>query len=285
MKKMTQVLAIAAMSFGLSSVAMAEKGEPLVVTSGSDGGTYYGVFGKNLTGLLNQRGYRSALIESKGSVHNLERVASGEAHVGFTQSDALGAYLNGSPNAPIEIMGSLGQECMYLAANVDGPVDSEDDLADSSVKIAVGPDGSGSAATWDYMRILEEGYKQAQTDYVGGMRAVSQLISGQYDAFLWVTSPGNLNHEFIRAVVGNDQIDFVDVDDWDLNDELPNGQQVYTFNDDVVVEEGMFNDTEISTACMDVLVIANSNVSDDALEDMATMLVMDKTRITGGIQN
>lgn len=285
---MTKVCTAAVTALALSacsvSGAMADDGETLVVTSGAEGGTYYGVFGRNMTSLLKQRGYDSSLVESAGSVENIERVASGEAQIGFTQSDALGGYLQKNPTAPIEIMGSLGQECMYVATNTSGPVDGEDDLGNKEVRIAVGEDGSGSAATWDYMRMLEESYKNAQTDYVGGMRAISQLISGQYDAFLWVTSPGNLNHEFLQAVKANEGIDFIDVNDWSLNDELPNGQKVYTFNDDIVVAKGMFNDYEIETACMDVLIVANGDVSDDALEDLASMAVMDKTRITGGME-
>lgn len=250
----------------------------VAITSGATGGTYHGVYGQNLSQILKERGHTVEVMTSAGSVENIRRVASGEAQVGFAQADALAYTSQREDTNAAMILGSLGQECIYVAVADNGPIDDEDDL--EHAKIAVGAEGSGSAVTWHYAQSLEDDYANASTHYVGGALALGQVKAGRLDAFLWVTSPTNLNHKFLQIVRGqNSGLRLIDFDDYDINDTLDNGQQVYEFRD-VDVEAGAFAD-DIETACTDVLVLANDAQDTQAIDDLATAVLMNANRITG----
>ncbi|BBI61610.1 hypothetical protein HSBAA_29160 [Vreelandella sulfidaeris] len=165
------------------AASLSAHAEPLVISSGVAGGTYHNVFGANLSKILHEQRVENNLVASRGSVENLDRLGAGEVDVGFTQADALAAWLNHNPGAAVETIGALGQECVYIATAVDGPIDDEDDLGKEGVKIAVGEQGTGSAETWDYLRTLESDYMKASTFYQGGIRTLAQVKTGQMDAF------------------------------------------------------------------------------------------------------
>ncbi|KJZ17452.1 hypothetical protein TW86_04160 [Halomonas sp. S2151] len=271
------------MTITLASIAMslmAGAAEANVtITTGKSGGTYHGTFGANLNQILREHGIPAEVQTSLGSVENLNRIAAGEAQVGFTQGDVLASWLRDNPSANIEIVGELGQECVYVAVNKDGKVSDEDDLT-SGIKIAVGEQGTGSAVSWDYLRTLEDDYAEASTFYQGGIRSLGKVSSGQLDAFMWVTSPDNLNHGYLNAVNASDSLEIIDLDDYSLNEKLPNGEQVYEFRD-VVVKEGTFNDTEVEVPCTDVLVVADPNMDYEAIETVAGAVLMNSNRIRG----
>lgn len=277
MNRMGRVMAVVGLSFGLAVPAMAES--EVTITSGSPGGTYHNVFGANLGRILSERGTSVEVMPSAGSLENLQRLASGDADVGFTQADALDSFLDKNPTSNIEIMGGLGQECIYVATSEDG-LENEDGLEREGTKIAVGDQGSGSAESWDYMRTLEEGYQNSSTYYTGGARALAQVKTGQLDAFMWITSPSNLNHDFLKMVMQDGSgLKLIDMNDWDMNDKLPNGQQAYEFRD-VVVQKGFF-DKEIETACTQVMVVANGDLDTRVLEQVARAVMMNSNRIRG----
>jgi len=269
MKKSIIALTVATV---MSTTAYAES---LTITTGQQGGTYYDVFGVNLGNIMAERGYDVTLQPSLGSVENLERVAKGNAQIGFAQADAYAAT-----NSNVEIIGSLGEECLFIAASETSNVDDEDDLQKEGSSIAVGRQGSGSAVSWDYARKLEEDYMKASTYYQGGVLALGRVKTGQYDAFMWVTSPENLNHKYLQAVRQEGSgLQMIDFNDWDMNDKLPNGNQVYTFRD-VKLETGMFAD-KVEVPCTEVLVVASPDMDYSAMEDLATSVMMDSNRIQG----
>lgn len=265
------IIASAIAGLSVSSAMAAD----LTITTGYSGGSYHGVFGKNLAQILNERGHNVELMDSLGSVENLERVTSGEADIGFAQADAYAAT-----NSNAEIIGSLGKECLFVAASDKSSVDDESDLQNEGAKIAVGEQGSGSAVSWDYARELEPDYMAASTYYQGGILALSKVKTGQYDAFFWVTTPDNLDHKYLKAVRQEGSgLHMIDFNDWDMNDDLPNGEAVYEFRD-VELETGMFAD-EVEVPCTSVLVVANPDLETKALEDLATSVMMDSNRIQG----
>lgn len=269
--KFTQAMVLA-VGFILVSDAHAAD---ITISTGYDGGSYHGVFGRNLGKILSERGHSVTLMPSKGSVENLERVSAGEAQVGFAQADAYAAT-----RSDAEIIGSLGQECLFVAASESSGIDDEAELQASGVKIAVGQQGSGSAVSWDYARELEPDYMEASTFYQGGILALSKVKTGQLDAFFWVTTPGNLDHKYLKAVrTEGSGLRMIDFNDWDMNDELPNGEAVYEFKD-VEVEAGMFADS-VEVPCTQVLVVAYGGMDSAAIEDLATAVMMNANRITG----
>lgn len=274
--KLFPIAAIAA-AVAVATPALADD---FVISTGAKGGTYHNVFGVNLAQVMREHGIKATVSDSKGSVDNLERIASGEASVGFTQADALAHWLKGNPGARIEILGSLGEECVYIASSKKGSIDDESDLANEGVKIAVGEQGTGSAVTWDYLRTLEDDYQAASTYYQGGVMSLAKVKTGQLDAFLWVTSPDNLNHKFLEVVnAKGSELRVIDVNDWDLNDELPNGERVYEFKD-VDVESG-FMAKSVEVPCTDVMVVGSADMDGDHMEAVATAVMMNANRLMG----
>jgi len=273
LKKLRGAIIGAIAGIGLLAGCSSAQAAAITLTTGYEGGSYHNVLGVNLAQILSERGHDVTVVTSSGSV--LERVASGEAQIGFTQADAYAAT-----NSRVEIIGSLGTECLFVAASDASGVSDESDLQKEGRKIAVGEQGSGSAVSWDYARELEPDYLAASTYYQGGILALSKVKTGQLDAFFWVTTPGNLDHKYLKAVRQEGSgLHMIDFNDWDMNDQLPNGDKVYEFRD-VEVESGMFADT-VEVPCTSLLVVANANMDSKALEDLATAVMMNGNRIQG----
>ena len=71
--KLWKSLSIAMVMIVVSSVAHAE--EPYKLTTGAIGGTYHDVLGVNLRNVLREHSVPVEVLESKGSVENLNRIA------------------------------------------------------------------------------------------------------------------------------------------------------------------------------------------------------------------
>lgn len=263
---MKNLLAVVMLVFFAGS-AMAEGP---VITTGSKTGSYIKV-GNNLKNMLGT----GEVVTSKGSVENLERLLKGDAQIGLVQMDAFAWYTLKHPevSTEVEVIGGLYEECAYLAVRKDGKVNDEDDLQSvEGATIAVGSKGSGTAVTWDYMLKLEPKYKNSRVEFTGGTRAISKLIANQVDAVMWVTKP-NLDGKMAKTVLKNKDLDLVGFNDKDLNDKLPaTGKPVYQFRK-IDTEKGFFNDKEITTACVEAVVVARKDTDEDILESVADALL------------
>lgn len=275
-------------SFGLG-IALAMVSLPAlaqethVLTTGVVGGTYHNVLGVNMRNVLREKGINFEVVDSKGSTDNLDRIDAGEADVGYTQADAMAAWLRTNPTADIEILGSLGEECLYLVAGKDSGIEEIQDLNNNELKIAVGEIGTGSAKSWEFVRTLNPTYAEPQVFNQGGSRALGKVQTGELDAFLWVTSPENRDHNLLAAVLmENSPFRFVEIDDDKLADTLPNGAQVYTTREITGREDvGFWNsDEEIDTLCTGLTVVADYNLDSAVLEAVASAVLMNASRIT-----
>lgn len=255
----------------------------VVISTGSRGGAYHAT-GEQMAKILTEYDYEAKVEKSKGSVENIDRVANGEAALGFTQLDAVAWWMTRNPTKAksFKVLGNLFPECVYIAVNKDGPIGDEGDLQSDKGKIAVQKKGSGAAVTWEYMRELNAGYAKSQTFYKGGMQVLSQLASqpdGDINAFLWVSNPEKLDQRYLNTVLNNDQLELINVNDWDLNDKHEElGRSIYRF-EKPEVKKGFLNDQEIKTICMDSVVIASNNADDDMVDDVADILINNRTRL------
>ena len=254
----------------VGNTAMADGG---VITSGSKGGGYEAKAHK-MNKMLRGRDHKMTVKNSKGSIENLKRLHAGEADIGFVQADALAWFLSKNPAADntIEIIGELGEECIYLAVNKDGKVGEEDDLGNKGVKIDVQRNGSGSAVSWEYLRTLEEDYKAAVVSNQGGTRALGKLAANKIDAVLWVQDPAKLDTKLLSTVNKNDKIELINLNDYSLNNKLPNGEPVYEFKKPPTAE-GMWINNNVEMPCMKALVVARSEADGDMLDDVADIML------------
>jgi hypothetical protein len=260
--------------------APSAKADQAAISTGRAGLSYHDLFGGNLASAMREQGVKLSVLESEGSIQNLDRVAAGEAQLGLTQADAFMSWRKQNPDSAndIEVLGTLDKECAFLAVKEGGPISDEDDLDKSGVKIAVGNIGSGSAATWSYLTQLEPDYAKASVFHKGGVRALSGVVTGRYDAFLWVTFRSNVNNDYMKTVMGKDSgLKLVPLNDYSLNDKLPTGDAVYAF-DEVDVESGWFAST-VEAPCTDILVVGHLDASEKLLDSVAHILLTNKQRI------
>jgi hypothetical protein len=268
-------------TFGLASILVSTLvlADPATITGGISGGTYQTVYGANLSQVLKAKGHDVKLLESKGSMENLQRLGNGEAQLGFAQLDAYAQYLKAG-GKPLEIVASLGKECGYLVVKKNGKVTSEKDLRRAKdATIAIGEEGSGSAIMWQYMTTLVPEYKNAKILYQGGTRAINQIDTpGGPDAYLFVTAPGNLEHKLIQAVGANKNLKFVDVDKGGLDAKLPNGKPIYEF-DKVAVCSSTFG-CSIETVCTASYLFAGPSATDKVIQAVSDVMAMSPKTIT-----
>lgn len=266
---------VAAISFS------AFAGQDVTITTGQQGLTYNATYGVNLASALNEFGNKSTVVPSKGSLDNLDKVAAGTAQLGFTQADAFQFWRSKHPNEAqnVDIVGQLGDECVFVAVKKDGKVSDEADLKDG-IKIAVGEPDSGSYASWQYLQGLVKAYAKTETYAKGGIRSLSKVATGEYDAFMWVSAPGKSN-KFLEAVNQDSSgLKLIDMNNWNVNDKLPNGQAVYEKKSAKVDNSAWFGG-DVKVPCTKTLVVANTDAGDDLLEAVSSILLKNAPRIMG----
>ncbi|MBS6740392.1 MAG: hypothetical protein KH310_20205, partial [Enterobacteriaceae bacterium] len=260
MKKFTALAAV------LLCASFCATASDITITTGQQGLTYNAVYGVNLAGALSEYGYKSTVVPSKGSLDNLDKVVSGEAQIGFTQADAFQFWRSrhGNEAQKVDIIGELGDECVFVAVKDGGKVGSESDLKEG-IKIAVGEPASGSYASWQYLQSLEKDYAKVETYAKGGVRSLAKVTTGEYDAFLWVSAPDRTN-KFLESVNQKGSgLTMISMNGWNVDDKLPNGKAVYELKK-AVTESGWLSDSKVKVPCTKTLVVANTDAGDDMLE-------------------
>ncbi len=270
-------------AFIISSISLPVLAQDVVISTGGRGGSYFST-GEKLAEILVEYDYPAKSVKSDGSIENIERVASGEATLGFTQLDALAWWMNRNPESAgnLKVLGNLYTECLYVAVNTSGPIGDEGDLQSDSAKVAVQKRGSGSAVSWSYMQDLEPDFAKGNTYFQGGLQLLNELANnpdGEINAFLWVSDPLNLDQRYLKTVLENDNLKLVDIKDWDLNDKHPElGRPIYRFEEPDVAK-GLVFDKELNTVCMDAVVVANAGADDDMLDDVVDVLTVNRGRL------
>lgn len=270
-------------AFVITALSLPVLAEDVVISTGGRGGSYFAT-GEKLAEILVEYDYKADSVKSKGSIENIDRVASGEATLGFTQLDALAWWMGRNPElaGELKVLGNLYAECVYIAVNKDGPINDEGDLQGSDAKVAVQNRGSGSAVSWSYMQDLEPDFARGTTYFQGGLQLLNELASkpdGDINAFLWVSDPLNLDQRYLKTVLENDNLKLLDIKDWDLNDKHPElGRPIYRFEEPDVAK-GLVFDTELNTICMDAVVVANAAADNDMLDDVVDVLTVNRGRL------
>ena len=207
-------------------------------TAGAEGN--YHRFGE----IVRARAGEGVLIEivnTKGSMENLELLQSGKCDGAYVQRNAFGMYADRNPSGGynFERVATPAVEFAHMICNRDSGVDEVGDLVGKI--LLVDEVGSGTEVTWSEFVTMDESYAAVDTANVGGTVALNRVATGQADCMLFVAS---LNSQLLqRANSLGDDVVLVPVNDWDFNDKKyghgklfqglqdPSGEDIYVFLD------------------------------------------------------
>jgi TRAP-type uncharacterized transport system substrate-binding protein len=234
----------------------ADAAADIVFSAGRKGGGYWGV-AERLQGVAEESGLTIEVRESVGSIQNLERLADPGSSVNLTltQADALRKYMKENPGfaSHIEILESIGLECVFIISATEGEIKSDQDLQDPrGYRIAIPGEQSGVAVTFDYMTNLVPGLDNAKPVYTDTQAAMERILArdpSAVDAVMLVHRPKVRSPEIHLALDKPDVFRMVPVEDRHLADKLPSGETVYDFLDVPLIRLGLSTDKSVPTIC------------------------------------
>jgi TRAP-type uncharacterized transport system substrate-binding protein len=280
---------IFAASFG--SVISVQAADPSITISTGKSGGGYNTIGERLKGVLSEQELPAQVLTSAGSLENLNRLADPQSpvNVGLTQADALKYYLKDHPGFADQFisLGEIGKECVFIVTGKDSEIRSDSDLQQNKGRlIAVQSPNSGVAVTWEYMTMLEPAFKNTAPAFVDGAEALLQIKSGgkssKIQAAMVVQKPTAKSTEMQVVLENPKDFRLVPVKDWDLNDKLPDGSAVYTFENVIVAEKKWGFDTAVDTICTRGLMLANkTKLTADQRTRLAKVMLLAASRVVG----
>ena len=181
------------------------------------------------------------LVNTNGSMQNLEYMQNGKCDGAYVQRNAFGVYAERNPTNGynFERVSTPAVEFAHMICNRNSDIDDVGDLPGKTLLVDVV--GSGTELTWSDFVYMDDTYADVQTDNVGGTSALDRVANGESDCMLFVAS---LNTQLLqRANTLGDNVKLVPVNDWDFNDmeyghgklfqghKDPSGEDVYVFLD------------------------------------------------------
>jgi TRAP transporter TAXI family solute receptor len=169
------------------------------IAAGSPGGAYFS-FAERYREILTEEGYGLEVVQTSGSLDNLERLRRGEVDLALMQGGTGEASrVDGGEKAALQSLGSLFLEPLWIFHRAESPVVQLRDL--KGQRLAIGPAKSGVDALSQEL-LLRNGIDGTQSAFVpiGGQEAAAALLAGQLDAAFFVTSAeASYIEELLRA--------------------------------------------------------------------------------------
>lgn len=221
-----------AFTFGVlllaASTVGSEEDTKLRLCTGSPDGNYF-ASGQEIQRQLARQGVEVELVETDGSMDNMQRMAGGECDSGFAQIDAYLHYqdLNRESRLKVEWPRHLYEEYVHLVCRRDTGIESVQQLAKPTggYSLAVGDPGSGSSITWDTMTRLRPAYLAVETQAVGTDSAIQSVRDGNSSCLLFVSG---LRSDFLALIdASGEQLRLVSVDDQSFLDAKHFGRPIY----------------------------------------------------------
>ena len=277
------------LALGIGTVCWAA--EPaLVISTGKSGGGYSAI-GERLKTVMTEQGVAVQVLPSVGSLENLERLddPASPVNLGLTQADALKYYLGQHPKFADQLfmLGEIGNECVFIATGKDSGIASDADLQKKQGNlIAIRDPNSGTAVTYLYMIQLEPQFKNTEVAFVDTMEALLALKSSgsqnKIKAVMFVQRPEARSPEMQVILDDPKDFRFISITDWDLNDKLPDGSAVYTFEKVTVQEKKWGFDTKVETICTRGLLLGNKEkLGADLRDRLAKVMLLSASRVLG----
>ncbi len=149
-----------------SAMAAKPSEKPVIrfATGPKDGNYQY--FGELLKKKANKVDIK--LRTTAGSMENLRLISSGDIDMAVVQSDVLAMLGKKFPGRKlISEQSTLYQEVVQLIVNANSGIDSIEDINPRKTAVYIGPEGSGTAMTWEGLRQQRERYKKIPVKLAG----------------------------------------------------------------------------------------------------------------------
>ena len=193
----------------------------LRLATGIKGGSY-----SQVAALLKQKagGVDIQLVPTSGAAENYALLQSGKVDAAIVQSDTGFVMTKQSSESaakekPTFHRATLYSEYVMLVVAKDSPIKSIQDLGKDNV-VYVGPEGSGSALTWNGFILTDARYKEVKTMRADYASAFEKVKADKNSALLFVAG---MNTPLLNEAAKSGLYRVVPVDDPDFS-ELTNGE-------------------------------------------------------------
>ena len=238
-------------------------GPDLVLSAGRKDSAYWGLANR-LKKIVAEEGIKAEIVESVGSLQNLERLEDPNSPVNltFAQSDAVHERMQTNPDlaSRISIMESIGLECVFLITRADSAIITDADLG-KGLRIAIPGTESGVAVTYRDLSKLNPALASTEavyTDAASAMHALNGEGDARIDALMLVYRPKERSPEIQLAIDQPELYRFVSFAKMNIEAKLPDGEPIYRFLDVPLVRQGMKVIKSLPTICTDGLLVASS---------------------------
>jgi TRAP transporter TAXI family solute receptor len=285
MKKKNSLLSLAfvlALSMILSACGGGSgSGDPsqLSLVTGGTGGTYYPLGGQIANIVTDATDVETTAQVSNASAENMQTLHSGEADLGFTQTD-IASYakegklmFEGSAIDTVSAIGTLYPETIQIVTLKDSGITSIEDL--KGKKVSVGAPGSGTSANAE--QILEI-HGITLNDIDAQYLAFDESVDGIQD--------GNIAAAFITAGTPTGSVEGLsavkDVNILGITDEKAAALiEKYPYYAKDVIKQGTYKlETDVTTVAVQAMLVVRNDLSEDLVYDITKALFENTDKIT-----
>lgn len=252
--------------------------EFLTIVTGGSSGVYYQI-GATLADVLAEEMDSDSSVQSTGaSAENINLLTDGDAEIAFTMGDATAQAADGT--GPFEddareglmAMMTMYPNTMQLIARADAGISSVEDLAGATV--SVGDIGSGTELNVQLiLDAYDMTYDDFEEDFLSFAESADQMANGHVDA---VFISAGVPTPAITELETNTEIVTVPIDGEGLDNLLND----YDFFNETVVPAGAYeNDEDVRTVAVDNHLLASSELSEDAVYEITSVIFDNLDRI------
>ena len=202
---------------------------PFRLATASKSGNYH-YFGTRLDEYA--EGLDVTLRNTAGSMENLRLLLAGEVDAALVQSDAFVVFRKKFPDSKlVSEQTELYPEAVQMIANRESGITSVSDLDPDRHVLCIGPEGSGTAMTWEGFCAEDDWYRKIRTKHMDYGAALEEVERNPDMVLMFVAGlHSSLLERAEKMAEKTGNLRLVAVDDWDFNDTRDEfGNRVYSF--------------------------------------------------------
>jgi len=240
-----------------------------VITTGGVAGNYYAA-GLEYQEFVDGEGLTLEVLNSAGSVENVQRLRDGEVDIAIVQ----GGILDSKTEEDLLSLGSLYYEPVWLFYNRESDITQINQL--EGKRIGVGPEGSGiRPIALELLNVNGITDENATLVSEGMINMVNQMQEGDLDAVFLVTSPASVAVQTLANTEGIEIFDFVRADAY---------RSRFTYFNRITLGEGaldLVNNVPEQPKTL-LAVTANLVVHKDINPNLARLMIFTADRVHSG---